>query len=50
VLAAQALHQLSPSIAPTSPLAIVAFAVAALGLAAVGYDTIHLAQRGSPIS
>jgi NCS1 nucleoside transporter family len=45
VLAAQALHQLSPSIAPTSPLAIVAFAVAALGLAAVGYDTIHLAQR-----
>jgi NCS1 nucleoside transporter family len=45
VLAAQALHQLSPSISPTSPLAIVAFAVAALALAAVGYDTIHLAQR-----
>jgi nucleobase:cation symporter-1, NCS1 family len=45
VLAAQALHQLSSSIAPTSPLAIIAFAVAALGLAAVGYDTIHLAQR-----
>src|SRR6202041_2936660 len=45
VLAAQALHQLSPSISPTSPFAIVAFAVAALALAAVGYDTIHLAQR-----
>jgi nucleobase:cation symporter-1, NCS1 family len=45
VLAAQALHQLLPSIAPTSPVAIIAFAVAALGLAAVGYDTIHLAQR-----
>jgi NCS1 family nucleobase:cation symporter-1 len=45
VLAAQALHQLSPSIAPTSPLAIIAFAIAALGLAVVGYDTIHLAQR-----
>jgi len=46
VLAAQALHQLSPSIPPASPLAIVALAIAALGLAAVGYDTIHLAQRG----
>ena len=46
VLAAQALHQLSPSIPPASPLAIVAFAIAALGLAAVGYDKIHLAQRG----
>jgi nucleobase:cation symporter-1, NCS1 family len=46
VLAAQALHQLWPSIAPASPLAIIAFAVAASGLAAVGYDTIHLAQRG----
>src|SRR5580698_9154689 len=45
VLAAQALHQLSPAIAPTSPLAIIAFALAALGLAACGYDTIHVAQR-----
>src|ERR1700733_14060975 len=45
VLAAQALPPLSPSISPPSPFAIVAFAVAALALAAVGYDTIHLAQR-----
>jgi nucleobase:cation symporter-1, NCS1 family len=45
VLAAQALHQLWPSIAPASPLAIIVFAIAALGLAAVGYDTIHVAQR-----
>ena len=45
VLAAQALHQLWPSIAPASPLAIIAFAVAAVSVAAIGYDTIHLAQR-----
>src|ERR1700726_2718200 len=46
VLAAQALHQLSASISPTSPTAIVAFALIAVSLAAVGYDKIHLAQRG----
>jgi purine-cytosine permease-like protein len=46
VLAVQALHQLWPAIAPTSPLAIIVFAIAALGLAAIGYDTLHLAQRG----
>jgi NCS1 family nucleobase:cation symporter-1 len=46
VLAVQALHQLWPSIATASPLAIIVFATAALGLAAIGYDTIHLAQRG----
>jgi purine-cytosine permease-like protein len=46
VLAVQALHQLWPAIAPTSPLATIVFAIAALGLAAIGYDTIHLAQRG----
>jgi NCS1 nucleoside transporter family len=45
VLAVQALHQLWPPIAPTSALAMIVFAVAALGLAAIGYDTIHLAQR-----
>src|ERR1700684_1010572 len=45
VLAVQALHQLWPSIATASPLAIIVFAIAALGLAAIGYDTIHLAQR-----
>ena len=46
VLCAQALHQLTPAIAPNSALAIVLFALAALSLAVVGYDKIHLAQRG----
>ncbi|MGH8306543.1 MAG: purine-cytosine permease family protein, partial [Steroidobacteraceae bacterium] len=46
VLAAQALHQLTPAISPTSPTVIVVFALIALSLAAVGYDQIHLAQRG----
>src|SRR6202521_5252670 len=46
VLAAQTLHQLAPQIPATSPAVIVAFALIALALAAVGYDKIHLAQRG----
>jgi NCS1 nucleoside transporter family len=46
VLAAQALHQLRGAISPTSATAMVLFAVLALALAVVGYDTIHLAQRG----
>jgi nucleobase:cation symporter-1, NCS1 family len=46
VLCAQALHQLWPAIAPASPSAMVLFALAAAVLAAVGYDKIHLAQRG----
>ena len=45
VLAAQALHQLTPSISATSPTVMVVFALFALALAAVGYDKIHLAQR-----
>ena len=45
VLAAQALHQLSGGIAANSPAAIVLFALVAVGLAAAGYDQIHLAQR-----
>jgi NCS1 nucleoside transporter family len=45
VLAVQALHQLSPAIPAASPLAIILFAIAALGVAAIGYDSIHLAQR-----
>ena len=45
VLAAQALHQLLPAVAPTSAAGIVLFALAALALAAIGYDTIHRAQR-----
>jgi NCS1 family nucleobase:cation symporter-1 len=46
VLAAQAIHQLSPQIALASPASIVIFALLALALAIVGYDKIHLAQRG----
>jgi nucleobase:cation symporter-1, NCS1 family len=46
VLAAQALHQLTPAVAATSAPAMVIFALLALALAAVGYDKIHLAQRG----
>src|ERR1700756_466516 len=43
VLAAQALHQIAPRVAATSPTAIVLFALLALALAAVGYDLIHRA-------
>src|SRR5579862_8969342 len=46
VLAAQALHQLTPVIPATSPAVMIVFALFALALAAVGYDKIHLAQRG----
>jgi nucleobase:cation symporter-1, NCS1 family len=46
VLAAQALHQLNGSISATSPTAIVLFALSAVALAALGYDKIHVAQRG----
>ncbi|HEY3809021.1 MAG TPA: cytosine permease [Steroidobacteraceae bacterium] len=45
-LCAQAVHQLDPAIAANSTPAIVLFAVGAAALAAVGYDKIHLAQRG----
>ena len=46
LLAVQALHQLTPAIPATSVLALVLFALLALSLAVVGYDKIHLAQRG----
>jgi len=45
VLAAQALHQLWPSVPPDSRLVIIALAALAGGIAAAGYDKIHLAQR-----
>jgi NCS1 family nucleobase:cation symporter-1 len=45
VLAAQTLHQLSGSISATSPTVITVFALLAMSLAIVGYDTIHMAQR-----
>ncbi len=44
-LAAQTLHQLTPSISATSPTVIVLFALIPMVLAVVGYDSIHLAQR-----
>src|SRR5262249_28405874 len=40
------LHQLAPAISPTSATVMVLFALIALALAVVGYDKIHLAQRG----
>ena len=45
VLAAQTVHQLASSISATSPTVIIGFAVIAMAVAIVGYDTIHLAQR-----
>ena len=45
VLAAQALHQLTPAISPSSSVGMMLFALLALALAVVGYDKIHLAQR-----
>jgi nucleobase:cation symporter-1, NCS1 family len=45
VLAAETLHQLWAPLSATSPTIIVLFALAAMCLAVVGYDTIHLAQR-----
>jgi NCS1 family nucleobase:cation symporter-1 len=46
VLAAQALHQLAPHLRADSAAVMIGFAVLAAGLAVVGYDSIHLAQRG----
>ncbi|HYL03428.1 MAG TPA: cytosine permease [Steroidobacteraceae bacterium] len=46
VLAAETVHQLASAVSPTSPTVVVLFALLALALAVVGYDKIHLAQRG----
>jgi nucleobase:cation symporter-1, NCS1 family len=46
VLAAQALHQLAPSVPADSTAVVIGFAVLGAALAAIGYDSIHLAQRG----
>jgi nucleobase:cation symporter-1, NCS1 family len=46
VLAAQTLHQLNGHISATSPTAIILFALTGVILAVLGYDKIHLAQRG----
>jgi NCS1 nucleoside transporter family len=45
VLAAQALHQLASRIPADSTAVVVGFAVLGAGLAVVGYDSIHVAQR-----
>ncbi|HEV2441823.1 MAG TPA: cytosine permease [Steroidobacteraceae bacterium] len=46
VLAAQALHQLADRIPADSPAVMIGFAVLGAGLAIIGYDSIHVAQRG----
>ena len=46
ILAAQAVHQLVKSIPADSYLTITVFNIIAVGLAMLGYDLIHLAQRG----
>ena len=46
VLAAQSLHELSGAISATSPGAMVTLGACGAALAAVGYDKIHIAQRG----
>ena len=46
VLAAQALHQLAGGIPADSPALVIGFAALAAGVAVIGYDSIHLAQRG----
>src|ERR1700750_1538826 len=45
VLAAQTVHQLSGSFSAASPSVICLFALLAMALAVIGYDSIHLAQR-----
>ncbi|MHB8811635.1 MAG: purine-cytosine permease family protein, partial [Steroidobacteraceae bacterium] len=46
VLAAQALHQLAGRVPVDSPAVMIGFAVLGAGLAVIGYDSIHVAQRG----
>ncbi|HEV2267851.1 MAG TPA: cytosine permease [Steroidobacteraceae bacterium] len=46
VLAAQAIHQLAGSIPADSAAVMIGFAVLGAGLAIIGYDSIHVAQRG----
>ncbi len=46
VLAAQALHQLAAGIPADSPAVVIGFAAVGASLAVIGYDSIHLAQRG----
>ena len=45
VLAVEALHQLAHGLPADSPALVIAFGLLAAGIAAVGYDFIHVAQR-----
>ena len=45
LLAAQAFHQLVPSVPPNSHATIILFNLVAVSLAVLGYDLIHIAQR-----
>jgi nucleobase:cation symporter-1, NCS1 family len=45
VLAVQALHQLAHGVPAGSPAVVIGFGLLAAGIATVGYDLIHLAQR-----
>jgi NCS1 nucleoside transporter family len=46
VLAAQALHELVGRIPADSAVVMIGFAALGAGLAVIGYDSIHVAQRG----
>ncbi len=46
ILAIQAIHELTGSISPTSPAGVIGFGLLGAALAAIGYDAIHVAQRG----
>jgi len=45
VLVGQALHQLTAVVSADSPAVVIGFAVLAAGIATIGYDSIHWAQR-----
>jgi NCS1 family nucleobase:cation symporter-1 len=46
VLAAQTLHELSGNVSATSPASMIGLGLSGAALAAIGYQKIHLAQRG----
>jgi nucleobase:cation symporter-1, NCS1 family len=45
VLAVQALHELAPGVPARAPAVVIGFGLLAAGIATVGYDLIHVAQR-----
>ncbi len=50
VLAVQAMHQLVHGLPADSPAVVIGFALLSAGIATVGYDSIHLAQRAVAFS